>query len=81
MKPYTYKHDREKGMPIVDKAAIRIKHWMEHNGHHVEEYDSFARQLEESGFGASAKHIREMAELTRKSDECLRKALIALDKS
>ena len=51
-------------MKIVDKSAVRIKHWMEHNDHHIEEYDSFAKQLDESGLHTSAQHIREMAELT-----------------
>ena len=67
-------------MKIVDKSAVRIKHWMEHNDHHIEEYDSFAKQLDESGLHTSAQHIREMAELTRKTGGCLRKALLALDK-
>lgn len=66
-------------MEVVDRAAVRIKHWMEHNGHHLEEYDAFAKHLEDSGIGASARHIREMAELTRKAGDCLRKALLALD--
>ena len=56
-------------MELVEKAAVRIKHWMEHNGSHIEEYDAFAKHLEDSGLGASAKHVREMAELTRKSGE------------
>ncbi len=66
-------------MEIVDKAAVRIKHWMEHNDHHIEDYESFAQQLEDAGLGASAKHIREMADLTRRTGECLRQALFALD--
>lgn len=67
-------------MELVEKAVVRIKHWMEHNGSHIEEYDAFAKQLEDSGLGASATHIREMAELTRQSGDSLRKALLALDK-
>lgn len=66
-------------MELVDKAAVRIKHWMEHNGNHIEEYDAFAKHLEDAGIGASARHIREMAELARKAGDCLRKALVALD--
>ena len=66
-------------MAIVDKAAVRIKHWLEHNDSHILEYDAFAKHLEDSGKGASAIHIREMAELTRKTGDCLRKALLALE--
>jgi len=65
-------------MEFVDEAAVRIQHWMEHNGGHIEEYDAFAKRLEDSGLGISAKHIREMAELTRKAGDCLHKALLAL---
>ena len=68
-------------MELVEKAAVRIRHWMEHNGSHIEEYDAFAKHLENSGLSASAKHIREMAELTRKSGDFLREALLALDKA
>jgi len=66
-------------MAIVDKAAVRIGHWMAHNDSHITEYDAFAKHLEDSGKGASAMHIREMAELTRKAGDCLRKALLALE--
>ena len=67
-------------MEIANKAQIRIKHWMEHNDSHILEYEAFAKYLEESGKSASSTHILEMVELTRKTGECLRKALLALDK-
>jgi hypothetical protein len=68
-------------MEFSEKAAIRIKHWMEHNESHWKEYEKFAAQLEEARASGSAAHVREMAELTRKSNDCLRKALAALEGS
>jgi hypothetical protein len=66
-------------MEFTERAAIRIKHWMEHNASHLEDYEKFAAELEEARASRSAAHIREMAELTREIDDCLQKALAALD--
>jgi hypothetical protein len=66
-------------MEFSEKAAIRIKHWMAHNESHLRDYETFAAQLEEARATRSAAHIREMAELTRKIDDCLEKALTALE--
>jgi hypothetical protein len=65
-------------MDFVEKARVRLKHWIGHNEGHQEEYEKFAVQLEEAGKTESALQVREMAALSRKSDECLRKALAAL---
>jgi hypothetical protein len=65
-------------MDVVEKARIRLEHWITHNDHHQEEYEMFADQLEESGRKESAQFIREMISLSAKSTECLRKALKAL---
>ena len=66
-------------MEFSEKAAIRIEHWMEHNASHLRDYEKFAAQLDEARAGRSAAHIRELAELTRKIDDCLRKALAVLE--
>ncbi|MEE4352031.1 MAG: hypothetical protein V2J25_04100 [Desulfatiglans sp.] len=66
-------------MFIIERARIRIEHWMTHNDHHKEEYEIFADQLEEAGRKESADHIRDMIELTAGSSECLRRALKALE--
>jgi uncharacterized protein (TIGR02996 family) len=65
-------------MDVVEKARIRLEHWITHNDHHQEEYEMFADQLEESGRKERAQFIREMISLSAKSTECLRKALKAL---
>jgi len=62
-------------MDFIEKAKIRLEHWLTHNDHHQEEYELFADQLEENGKSEAAKEIREMAELASKSNECLRNAL------
>ena len=65
-------------MDFIEKAKIRIEHWVEHSDHHIEDYTAFANQLEEEGKTESAEAIREMIELNIKSTECLKKALIGL---
>ena len=62
-------------MDFVEKAKIRLEHWITHNDHHQEEYEMFAEQLEDAKRNESAEYIREMIELNSKSNECLRKAL------
>ena len=62
-------------MELIEKARIRLEHWISHSDHHYEEYEIFADQLEEAGKAESAKWIREMMTLTSKSTECLREAL------
>jgi hypothetical protein len=65
-------------MDFIEKATIRLEHWITHNDHHQEEYQMFAEQLEDAGKNESAEQVREMISLTSKSTECLRKALNAL---
>ena len=65
-------------MDFVEKAKIRLEHWITHNDHHQEEYEMFSEQLEEAGKNESAEQVRLMIELTSKSTDCLRNALKAL---
>ena len=65
-------------MDFVEKARIRLEHWITHNDHHQEEYEMFAEQLQDAGEKESGDNIREMMELTAKGTDCLRKALKAL---
>ena len=65
-------------MDFVEKAHVRLNHWIAHNESHQEEYERFAAELEEAGKPASALKIREMVTLSKRSNECLRKALAAL---
>ena len=66
-------------MDFVEKARLRLDHWIARNESHQEEYEKFAAQLQEAGETASALQIREMVVLSEKSTECLRKALEALN--
>ena len=65
-------------MEFIEKAKIMVEHWITHNDHHSEEYESFAKQLDGTGKIESARYVREMIELTSKCNECLQKALKAL---
>jgi hypothetical protein len=65
-------------MESIEKARIRLEHWLTHNDHHQEEYDIFAEQLRDAGKIESADLVKEVKELTAKSTDCLRKALNAL---
>ena len=66
-------------MDFVEKAHVRLNHWIAHNESHQEEYERFAAELEETGKSASALQIREMVTLSKRSNECLRKALQSLE--
>ena len=54
-------------MDFVERARLRLKHWIDHNDKHREEYAEFAAELEQAGQQASAVHVREMAELRRRA--------------
>ena len=62
-------------MDFIKKARIQMEHWMKHSNSHIEEYESFASELEAAGKGNSAGYIREMADLVARSNEKLEKAL------
>ena len=66
-------------MDFIEKARIRLENWITHNDHHQAEYEVFAEQLKEAVKIESSEHVREMMEMTSKSNECLRKALKALE--
>ena len=66
-------------MEFIKKARIMLQHWITHNDHHQEEYETFADQLEDVGKVESARYIREMMALNSKSTECLKKALKELE--
>jgi len=67
-------------MDYLEKAKIRMEHWMEHNDQHKNEYQDFANQLEEAGHKDSAEHIRKLADLTVQSNDSIKKAIEALNK-
>ena len=66
-------------MELAEKARIRIEYWLQHNENHLRDYREFAEQLESAGMYIGASHIRNMAELTSKSSQCLIEALNALE--
>ena len=66
-------------MDFLEKAQIRLDHWITHNDHHQEEYRMFVEQLDDAEKKKSAGYVREMLALNAKSTECLRKALEALE--
>ena len=65
-------------MDFVEKAKIRLEHWITHNDHHQEEYEMFLEQLQDAGKKDCADNIREMMKLTAKATDCLRKTLETL---
>ena len=66
-------------MDFVEKARIRLEHWITHNDHHQEEYEMFVEQLEDAGKKRCAGHVREVMTLNAKSTDCLRKAWDSLE--
>ena len=65
-------------MDFQEKAKIRIEHWLSHNESHVKEYEEFLQELQKEGKQACADHIKEMIDLTVKSNDALRKAVASL---
>jgi hypothetical protein len=66
-------------MNFVEKAGMRIEHWIKHSQSHFTEYEAFADELEQAGYKASAEEIRQMAALTRKGIDHLGSARSRLD--
>ncbi len=66
-------------MDFLEKARIRITHWISHNDHHLEEYELFAEQLEDAGRLVAAEQIRETVRLNARCGDCLRTALRDLE--
>lgn len=62
-------------MEFIEKAGMRIEHWIKHSQSHLAEYQAFAEELEQAGHQACAAQIRQMAQLTQKSEDHLRSAL------
>ena len=65
-------------MDFVEKAKIRLEHWLSHNTHHIEEYKQFIEELKKAGELESAKYMEKMIEFVMKSNECLENAIKAL---
>jgi hypothetical protein len=62
-------------MDFIEKAKIRIEHWIEHNEDHLQEYESFAQELKNAGKTECAGNVLETAKLTAQASESLRRAL------
>ena len=45
-------------MDEQDKLPVLIKHWIEHNDAHREEFDKWARRADDLGLGEAADAIR-----------------------
>ena len=65
-------------MDSIEKAKIRIEHWLKHNQDHLREYEEFAQELEKAGKKETAEHIRNMATLFAQGDKSLQLALETL---
>jgi hypothetical protein len=70
--------EEESTMEFVEKARIRLEHWIHHSEDHYQEYVSFAKELEDAGKIESARHLKEMISLTTRSTEYMKKAMKAL---
>jgi hypothetical protein len=73
-----FEMEEEGSMEFVEKAKIRLEHWIHHSEDHHQEYVSFAKELEDAGKIESARHLKDMISLTTRSTECLKKAMKAL---
>ena len=44
-------------MDFLEKAKIRMEHWIGHSDQHQEDYEIFRRELEKAGKKKSAEYI------------------------
>jgi hypothetical protein len=65
-------------MEFIEKARIRLEHWIHHSEDHDQEYRAFANELEEAGKMESARHLKDMIALSTRATESLKKAMKAL---
>jgi hypothetical protein len=65
-------------MDSLEKARIRMEHWIEHNDQHQQEYETFAQELEQAGKQEAAAEVRALSQLTAKGSEHLRRAIDSL---
>jgi hypothetical protein len=68
-------------MEFIEKAKIRIEHWINHNVSHSHEYQELARRLDSAGKPESANYIREMSTIITSGNEKLGMALQHLNKT
>jgi hypothetical protein len=66
-------------MDLIEKARIRINHWIQHNEAHEGEYKSFAEELQAAGLAECSRQVLETAKLTSQGSEALRRALKAIE--
>jgi len=66
-------------MDFIEKAKIRMSHWIEHNSQHIQEYKKFAEELKKAGKIKSAQYIEEMVKYIEESNKSLENALDALE--
>ena len=66
-------------MDFIERAKVKLEHWISHNTHHIKEYQELAEGLKGAGKLKSARHIESIIELTMRSNEILKDALRALE--
>jgi hypothetical protein len=66
-------------MDFTEKAVIRIEHWIRHNENHLQEYKTFAHELEKAGKHEGSQYLQEVQALIRESNNCLVKALHTIE--
>ena len=67
-------------MDAIERARIRLESWIFHNEHHSEAYESLITLLEDAGRSEAAGELRESIEWTSRSNQCLRRALEAINR-
>ncbi len=66
-------------MDPVEKAKIRLREWIHHAEHHMEDYEKLVRELEGLGKRESAQEMRRVIELAAQQKTSLGRALEALE--
>lgn len=65
---------RQSPLSFSEKLATILDHWIQHNGHHAEDYRQWAKNARDNGQAAAAQMLESAAELTETISGRLREA-------
>ncbi len=67
-------------MEFEERVEKRLRHWIEHNEKHSEEYKKLAGELTAKGYEGAASHILKLAEYSEEMNTEIKSALEKLTK-
>ena len=66
-------------MNELEKIAIRLKHWIDHNLEHVKSYEGVAQALKEMGLGDVSLKVEKAVSLSSEANQSFQAALDSIE--